>query len=257
VLRFYLTELTALLHAGAEGLACAQCLAVGAGTAPGTLALLDRFPAAQVTALDISAGMLARVERAARERGLADRLVTREVDLDGPWPALESMDLARSAASLHHLTDPDRALRQVLAVLRPGGLLAVTEMASFPRFLPDDIGLGSPGLEERCRVAVTEDRAERMPHFGADWGPPLVRAGFVVEAHRVLTVALDPPLPDATRRAAQLTLQRMREGLADRLSAEDLATLDTLVTSAGPEGVLQREDLRVRASRPVWVARRP
>lgn len=252
----YLTEATALLAELADGGAVEQVMDLGAGTGTGTLALLDRFPGAHITALDISPAMLERVQQAAQERGVADRLSTLEVDLDGPWPDLEPMDLAWSAAALHHLTDPDRVLRRVYAALRPGGLFAVTEMDSFPRFLPDDIGLGRPGLEDRIAAAVTADRAERMPTFGTDWAPYLVRAGFVVEAERTFTVHLDPPLPGGTRRAAQLTLQRQREGLAERLDAEDLATLDTLVGD-GPAGVLRRDDLRVRAARPGWVARRP
>jgi hypothetical protein len=41
------------------------------------------------------------------------------------------------------------------------------------------------------------------------------------------------------------------------MSADDLATLDILVDSDGPDSVLRREDLVVRAARTVWVARRP
>jgi hypothetical protein len=52
-------------------------------------------------------------------------------------------------------------------------------------------------------------------------------------------------------------LRRARSGLDGRLSAADLAMLDTLIDSDGPDGVLQRADLTVRAARTVWVARRP
>jgi hypothetical protein len=41
------------------------------------------------------------------------------------------------------------------------------------------------------------------------------------------------------------------------MSAGDLATLDTLIDSDGPDGVLQRNDLAVRTARTVWAARRP
>jgi hypothetical protein len=41
------------------------------------------------------------------------------------------------------------------------------------------------------------------------------------------------------------------------MSADDLATLDTLIDSDGPDGVLQRDDLTVRTARTAWVARRP
>jgi hypothetical protein len=41
------------------------------------------------------------------------------------------------------------------------------------------------------------------------------------------------------------------------MSADDLATLDTLIDSDGPDGILRRDDLTVRTARTVWVARRP
>jgi hypothetical protein len=41
------------------------------------------------------------------------------------------------------------------------------------------------------------------------------------------------------------------------MSADDLATLDTLINSDGPDGVLRRDDLTVRTTRTVWVAKRP
>ena len=49
----------------------------------------------------------------------------------------------------------------------------------------------------------------------------------------------------------------MRSGLDGRMSAGDLATLDALIDSDGPDGVLQRDDLTVRAERTVSAARRP
>jgi hypothetical protein len=41
------------------------------------------------------------------------------------------------------------------------------------------------------------------------------------------------------------------------MSTGDLAALDTLIDSHGPDGVLRRGDLAVRTARTVWAARRP
>ena len=41
------------------------------------------------------------------------------------------------------------------------------------------------------------------------------------------------------------------------MNAADLATLDTVLGSDGPDGILQRDDLTVRTARTVWVATRP
>jgi hypothetical protein len=52
-------------------------------------------------------------------------------------------------------------------------------------------------------------------------------------------------------------MRRIRSGLDGRMSTDDLAALDILIDSHGPDGVLQRGDLTVRAARTVWAARRP
>ena len=70
-------------------------------------------------------------------------------------------------------------------------------------------------------------------------------------------IDLAAPLPAASGRYAQATLRRIRSGLDGRMSPDDLAALDTLIDSDGPDGVLQRNDLTVRTARTVWAARRP
>jgi SAM-dependent methyltransferase len=201
--------------------------------------------------------MLRRVTGKADVLGLADRVRTVQADLDAGWPAAGPADLVWASSSLHHLADPDRVLAEVLAALRPGGRLVVAEMESFPRFLPDDIGLGRPGLEARCQAASADMRAAELPHLGDDWGSRLSLAGFTVEAERPFAINLTPPLPAAAGRYAAATLRRIRSGLDGKLSADDLATLDTLLDSDGPAGIRQRDDLTVRTARTVWVARRP
>jgi SAM-dependent methyltransferase len=201
--------------------------------------------------------MLQRLRDKARERGLADRIRTVQADLDVAWPSVGPVDLVWAANSLHHMADPDRVLADVFAALHPGGLLAVAEILSFPRFLPDDLGFGRPGLEERGRAAMAEGMAEELPNLGADWNAHLITAGFTVEAERTMSIEVTPPLPAATGRYAQASLRRLRSGLEGRLSGDDLATLDRLVDDDGPDSVLRRDDLTVRAARAVLVARRP
>jgi SAM-dependent methyltransferase len=230
---------------------------LGAGTGTGTFALLRHFRAADAVAVDVSAPMLDRLQAKARELGMADRIRTVQADLDAEWPDLGPADLVWASNSLHHLADPDRVLAQVFTALQPGGLLAVVEMDAFPRFLPDDMGLGRPGLEDRCEAARAAQHASEMPHLGADWGPHLTGAGFTIEARRTFAIDLAPPLPAAARRFAQAWLRRLRSGLESVLSAEDLATLDTLTDGDGPASVLRRGDLTVRTTRTVWAARRP
>ena len=191
---------------------------------------------------------------------MADRIRTVQADLDAAWPAIDTVDLVWASSSLHHMADPDRVLTQVFAALHPGGFLVVAEMDSFPRFLPDHLGLGRPGLEARCHAVLAEGLADEIPHLGSDWGPRLSKAGFTIEAERTFTIDLTPPLPASAGRYAQASLRRIRSGLDDRdgrMSADDLATLDTLIDSEGADSVLRRKDLAVRTTRTVWIARRP
>ena len=257
VLHSYLSEVTAWVYERAAELPRRRILDLGSGTGTGALALVQCFAEADVIALDKSAQLLARCQAKARELGVEDRIRTVQADLDAAWPVIDPVDLVWASSSLHHMADPDRVLTEVFTAIHPGGLLAVAEMDSFPRFLPDDAALGRPGLEARCHAALAEEMAEQVPHLGSDWGSRLRKTGFAIEAERTFVIDLKPPLPVSTGRYAQLSLQRIRSSLEGRMSGDDLAALDTLIDSDGPDSVLRRDDLAVRAKRTVWMAKRP
>jgi SAM-dependent methyltransferase len=250
VLHAHRSDVTAWLAELSDGRPPRRILDLGSGTGTGTFALLERFEEAHATALDISPQMLHHLRNRACALSLDKRVHIIQADLDAPWPALDTVDLAWAASSLHHMADPDHILTEVFKTLRPGGLLAITEMDFFPRFLPDHIGLGRPRLEARIRAALKEEQ-------DVDLTSPLLRAGFTLEAKRPFVIDLQRPLPAATGRYAQACLQRLRGHLDGLVDGEDLATLDTLIDSDGPNGVLRRQDLTVRTTRTVWVAKRP
>jgi SAM-dependent methyltransferase len=255
VLHSYLADVMAWVDGLAADLPRRRILDVGSGTGAGALALAQRFGGADVIALDTSAQFLERLRGKADDLGVADRIRTVEADLDDAWPAIDPVDLVWASSSLHHMADPGRVLADIFATLRPGGLLVVAELDSFPRFLPDDRGPG-PGLEARCQAVLREGLADELPHLGADWRPPIEQAGFTIVADRHFVIDLAPPLPAATGRYALACLRRMRSGLNGRTNADDLAALGALIDSDGPVSVLRRGDLTVRAERTVWVARR-
>jgi SAM-dependent methyltransferase len=257
VLHGYLSGAIAWVAAQAPDKPRHRIVDLGSGTGTAAVALAQRFTGAGVLAVDASAEMLTRVQAKATDLGLDGRIATLQADLDGPWPALGPADVVWASMSLHHLADPGRALREVFASIRPGGLVAIAEMNSLPRFLPDDVGLGRPGLEARCHAAAAELNAHRLPHLGADWGQLLAQAGFTDITERAFSIDTDPPLPAATGRYARLVLQRTRDQLGGTLDAEDLATLDALIDGNGPRSVLHRHDLAVRGTRTIWAAIRP
>ncbi|WP_434587777.1 class I SAM-dependent methyltransferase [Streptomyces sp. A5-4] len=229
---------------------------LGCGTGAGTFALLTRFPEAEVTAVDASAGHLQRLRERAEALGVADRVRTVSADLDADWPELGRPELVWASASMHHMADPDRTLRKVHELLAPGGLFTVVELAGFPRFLPGDAPEERPGLEERCHAALAHHAAENLPHRGADWGPMLAAAGFSVEGERTITVNVDSSRSKAVGPYALTGLKRLRAGAAHALSAEDLTVLDQLLDTNSPLSILRRGDLALRTERTVWAARR-
>jgi SAM-dependent methyltransferase len=214
---------------------------LGAGTGTGTLGLARHLPGAEVTAVDMDEDMLAHLRRNAAETGLGDRVRTVRADLDGTWPDLGPADLVWSAKAMHHLADPARAIAQVRDLLRPGGHFLITEIDSFPRFLTDPAGIA---LEDRLHATQARMRDEAGLHMGEDWGARLKEAGFELQAERRFDIEVRGPLSAKARRYAQVTFERSRYVMADRLSAEDLAALGTATATT------------VRATRTAWVGRK-
>jgi len=225
-------------------------LDLGAGTGTGTLGLARTFPQAKVVAVDQSEFMLQRIAATIERHHLSDRVSTLQVDLDTGWPQLSDVDLVWAASSLHHMSDPGNAFSQIGTTLAPGGLLVVVEMDALPRYLPDDLGIGAPGLEQRCHEAVA--RAGWNSHPA--WAPAIQEAGMVIAEQRTFGYATDQNQALIANNARTI-LTRMRSGLEDTLSADDLATLDQLLEPHGPHSLAERTDLSVRGSRTVWAAR--
>ncbi|MEU0334408.1 methyltransferase domain-containing protein [Streptomyces sp. NPDC006193] len=105
-----------------EGL---RVLDLGCGTGASTAALRSVLPAARITAVDASAGMLARAAAKPWAAGVtfvhspAERLA--EAGVDGPFDAVFAAYLMRNVA------DPDAVLAGVHGLLAPGGRLGVHE----------------------------------------------------------------------------------------------------------------------------------
>jgi SAM-dependent methyltransferase len=255
VLHDYLADVTSWVHSLAPA-SCERIVDIGAGTGSGCLALARLFEDAEIVAVDQSADMLARVHEQATAAGLADRVRTVHANLDEGWPATGPVDLVWASMSLHHMADPDRTLKNIMAAMRPGGVLAVVEVDGQPRFLPEDIGIGRPGLEARYHAALEPEHAARVPHLGSDWDARFAATGVPVLERRVFAIDLRAPLPPATGRYAHAYLARIRSALEDRLDAEDLTTLDRLLDEQGPDSVVHREDLTVRTVRTAWLVQR-
>ena len=99
-----------------------RALDAGCGTGVCTVALAER--AAHVTGLDVSAGSLATARRVAQGAGRGTITFCQGSLLALPFAAA-AFDLVLSWGVVHHTADPERALDELVRVLRPGGTLVL------------------------------------------------------------------------------------------------------------------------------------
>ena len=233
-----------------EGLDVRRIVDIGCGPGVGTCVLAQKFESAVVLAVDGSREMLECAAARAEALGLSARVRTLRADLPADLELVGSADLVWMAMVLHHLGDQAAVLRGLRALLEPGGVLAVVEFGDPPRFLPDDIGVGRPGLP-----ALLGDFNPSDAFPSVDHRKEIEAAGFERVADRMVEVRLDPPLTDEARKVALGYLRRMRHLVAERLDARDAETLDLLMDEDAPLGIMRREDAILHVSRRVYVAR--
>ncbi|GCD92689.1 class I SAM-dependent methyltransferase [Embleya hyalina] len=229
---------------------------LGCGTGAGTLALLRRFPNSRVTAVDSAPAHLDRLRDKAVADGVDERLRIVRADLDTPTlPDLGRPELVWASASMHHMSDPDRTLRQVRELLSPGGVFLMIELAAFPRFLPPAAPADSPGLEDRCHAAIDREHAATTSHRGADWTPKLTAAGFTIESENTRTLHVPAARNPAVTRYAHTTFTGLRTRIGRLLTPEDRTALDRLLDPESPQSLRNRDDLALRTRRTTWTTR--
>lgn len=113
-----------------------RVLEVGAGTGAFTLALAERVaPAGRIASIELQRAMLWRQAR--RLGGMASGVIAlHQADAQALPFADSSFDRALMVAVLPMLRDKQGALRELRRVLRPGGLLLVSEEWIEPEYVP-------------------------------------------------------------------------------------------------------------------------
>ena len=222
-----------------------RVLDVGSGPGVAACSLAALLPAATVLAADGAAELLDLARQRAAALGLGDRVTTTETTLPDGLAQLPAADIVWVSGVAHHMPDPAAAVRGLAALVRPGGVLALREGGLPLRFLP---GYADRGLSARMDARIDE-MAHRHEHpLGAieaprSWPELLHEAGFDVVRTRTFLLDVPAPLDDVARRQLQRHLRMGRELLADRLTPDDLATLDRLAADDGPDSVLRRADV--------------
>ncbi len=124
-----------------------QVVDLGCGSGRLTRMLAERWPGAEVLAIDTSPEMLAAAEHHPRIRWVADDI--------GTWQTHERFDLVWSNAALHWVGDHNHLFPRLLGQLRPGGVLAVQ--------MPDNFG--EPTHEAIREVATSDEFCDRIGHL--------------------------------------------------------------------------------------------
>jgi demethylmenaquinone methyltransferase/2-methoxy-6-polyprenyl-1,4-benzoquinol methylase len=145
---------------------------------------------------------------------------------------------------LHHVVDTERALRESLRVLRPGGRLVVKEsQVPAAMFLP-----GQPELERRIQVAEIRrtlgEGAGRSFQERRQTTPAALRAVGLEPQVRTYVLERHAPLPPTVRDYIQHTVFSRNWGdrLRELLDAEDWLARTRLCDEASPANVLRSPD---------------
>ena len=228
-----------------------RVLDVGSGPGVAACSFAEMLPKAEVVAADGAPELLELARDRAHHRGLDGRLRTREIALPEGLTDLPAADIVWVGGVAHHMPDVPATVRDLAALVRPGGVLALREGGLPLRFVP---GYADRGLSARMNV-LNDELADRHEHpMGAieaprSWPELLHEAGLIGVTSRTFLLDRPAPLAEPDRRHLRRHLTMGREMLAELLSADDLARLDQLIAEHDPESVLHRADVfMLRAS---------
>jgi demethylmenaquinone methyltransferase/2-methoxy-6-polyprenyl-1,4-benzoquinol methylase len=171
-----------------------------------------------------------------------------------------SVDWVWCGDVLHHIVDTEKALREFLRVVRPGGRIVVKESQVLSAmFLP-----GHPALERRIQLAeirrTLEEGAGRSFQERRQTTPAFLRAaGLTSVAMRTYTLERRAPLAPADDDYIQHTVFSRNWGdrLRELLTPEDWHERTRLCDESAPANVLRSPDYYCLYPITVFSARRP
>ena len=147
-------------------------LVAGCGTGEHPIKVARRYTGARVLAVDLSLSSLCYAQRKTRELGLRN-IDYAQADILRLGSLGRLFDMIDAAGVLHHLADPSEGWRQLLTLLRPGGLMCVglyselgrADVAAARRFIAER-GFGPTAADiRRCRQELLNTPLHVMTRY--------------------------------------------------------------------------------------------
>ncbi len=145
------------------------------GCGPGsiTLSIADRIGNGRVVGVDFGDSQIQRAIEAAKERGIRNADFQQADCYSLPFEDA-SFDRVFSNALMEHLTDPVRALREMLRVLKPGGVIGVSspDWTGFVLAPPSDVLTTAVAAYTALRKLATGVTSTWAVNWGLISSPP-------------------------------------------------------------------------------------
>lgn len=204
-----------------------------------------------VSALDVTPDLLQTARERVEQSPFKERVTYHEGDIEHLPFDDGQFDLVWSSRTVHHLPDQFAGVKELRRVLKPGGRLALREGGLRSRFLPIDIGIGQPGLEDRLDVAFeawfhTHVRGgDGVVAYPFGWTQLLRDAGLANVTARSFMLEVLPPLQTVQVEFMSNLLRRWVESDERRgfIIQEDADTINKLLEPNGPKYAFNRQDL--------------
>ncbi|MBB5957381.1 SAM-dependent methyltransferase [Saccharothrix tamanrassetensis] len=245
--------------AGGMSVALVEALAARGG---GTIVLVDAVPelldAATTAARAAAAYEADTTTPSVHVRPvLADLATERPADIAGP------AHLVWAARVVHHLPDQRQGVAGLVDALAPGGWLALAEGGLDMKFLPWDIGVGEPGLQERLAyvraewfVRMRESMTGAVP-LPVGWNIVLGETGLLDVTAFSYLVDHPAPAKQAVRDWAVERLQWLADVAGDHLHPADRRTVARLLDPQDSAYLGLRDDVFLLSAGTVHLGRKP
>lgn len=183
------------------GQAACRVLDVGTGTAQIPIEICGRRGDLLMTVIDLAAHMLQVAQRNVIRAGLTGRIRLEQVDGKSLAYAAASFDVVISNSIIHHIPEPRLAFREMVRVLRPGGVLFVRDLLRPPNreTLEQLVSTYAGGANDHQRqmfrdslhAALSLDEVRDLAH---DAGVPVDWVGQTSDRHWTIAGSLLRPV---------------------------------------------------------------